>query len=238
MGIIPSIQPTHATSDMAYALSRLGSDRLSHSAYRMFSFFPSSVDYNISKYPGPVLGSDFPVEPPNPFHGMYAAVTRLNPATGTSPSGDGGWYPEESLSIEQAFHGFTQNAAYGWFREENAGTIKVGKWADWVVVDLNVFEDKSGKSLRDVVVRETWVGGRKVYPPETLENEGWIVMVAEAVQDPLAPIRELLTVIKELIEALARLIEAIASLLRALTEFLDRKSRYLVTFFRGAANEL
>jgi hypothetical protein len=222
---------------MAYALSRLGPDRLSHSAYRMDSFFPSSVEYNSSKYPGPVLGSDFPVEPPNPFHGMYAAVTRLNPSTGNSPSGDGGWYPEESLSVDQALQGFTRNAAYGWFRENNTGSIKVGKWADWVVVDRDIFNEP-GKSLRDVVVKETWLGGRKVYPPETQENETWVMMVTEAVQDPLASVRELLKVVKELIEALARLIEAMASLLRALTEFLDRKSRYLVNFFKGAAQEL
>jgi hypothetical protein len=238
MGIIPSIQPTHATSDMAYALDRLGAERLSHSAYRMASFFPSSAEYANGKYPGPVLGSDFPVEPPDPFQGMYAAVTRLNPATGKSPSGDGGWYPEESLTVEQALHGFTRNAAYGWFQEEKSGSIKVGNWADWVVVDRGIFEDKSGKSLRDVRVKETWVGGRKVYPPELLEGEGWIVKVNEAVHDPLTSIRELLKVVKELVEALARLIEAMASLLRALTEFLDRKSRYVVNLVRGTAHEL
>ena len=232
MGIIPSIQPTHATSDMAYALSRLGSERLSSSAYRMVSLFPPTLELNSSKYLGPVLGSDFPVEPPNPFQGMYAAVTRLNPGTGTSPSGEGGWYPEESLSIEQAIYGFTRNAAYGWFQEGHTGSIKVGNWADWVVVDRNVFDDESGKSLRDIVVKETWMGGRRVYPPSE-QDEGWIVKTTEAVQDPVAPIRELLVVVKELIEAVARLIEATASLLRALTEFLDRKSRYLVHLMGG-----
>ena len=152
---------------MAYALSRLGPDRLSQSAYRMASLFPShSIPDTKNRYPGPVLGSDFPVEPPNPFHGMYAAVTRLNPATGTSPSGEKGWYAEEALTVEQALVGFTRNAAYGWFREGSTGAIEVGKWADWVVVDRDISEDESGKSLRDVVVRETWMGGRRVYPPE------------------------------------------------------------------------
>lgn len=160
MGIIPSIQPTHATSDMAYALSRLGPERLEKSAYRMRSFFPTNSK---SPYRGPVLGSDFPVEPPNPFHGMYAAVTRLNPATGTSPSGDGGWHIEEALSVEQAILGFTRNAGYGWMKEDNIGAIEVGKWADWVVIDRDVWLDKSGRSLRDVVVRQTWVGGKNVH---------------------------------------------------------------------------
>jgi len=189
MGIIPSIQvswyfhvppdfrqeltaqPTHATSDMAYALSRLGPERLSHSAYRMASLFPSQEMVG-SGYPGPVLGSDFPVEPPNPFHGMFAAVTRLNPATGTSPSGEGGWYPQEALTVEQALHGFTKNAAYGWFQEDRAGAIEVGRWADFIVVDKNIWEDVSGRSLKNLTVRETWMGGRKVYPRQDFQVKG------------------------------------------------------------------
>jgi predicted amidohydrolase YtcJ len=75
---------------MTYALSRLGPERLQHSAYKMASLFPSEKSA-ISRYPGPVF------EPPNPFHGMYAAVTRLNPATGTSPDGESGWYPAETV---------------------------------------------------------------------------------------------------------------------------------------------
>lgn len=172
MGIIPSIQPTHATSDMAYALSRLGPNRLAKSAYRMKSLFPPSNPK--SPYPGPVLSSDFPVEPANPFEGMYSAVTRLNPATGKSPAGDGGWYPEEALSVKEAILGFTRNAGYGWMREDVVGTIEVEKWADWIVIDRNVWADESGKRLRDVVVRETWVGGKNVYLKEgtrTVEKE-------------------------------------------------------------------
>jgi len=148
---------------MAYALDRLGQERLRTSAYRMASFIPKNPGPD-SLYLGPVLGSDFPVEPPNPFHGMYAAVTRLSPATGTSPSGDSGWYPEEALTVEQALHGFTRNAAYGWWKEEKTGAIEVGKWADWIVIDKNIMEDKSGKSLRDVVVKQTWMGGRRMFP--------------------------------------------------------------------------
>ncbi|KAH9206251.1 amidohydrolase family-domain-containing protein [Leptodontidium sp. 2 PMI_412] len=165
MGIIPSIQPTHATSDMAYALDRLGKERTSNSAYRMASLFPSEYTSKISKYPGPVLGSDFPVEPPSPFEGMYAAVTRLNPHTGTSPAGHQGWHPEESLTVEQAVLGFTRNAAYGWFKEAKAGAIEVGNWADWIVLDRDIWADETGRSLRDVVVKETWMGGRRVFPP-------------------------------------------------------------------------
>lgn len=140
----------------------------------MLSLFPPLSSVSTSPYPGPVLGSDFPVEPPNPFHGMYAAVTRLSPATGTSPSGPGGWYPEEKLSVEQALQGFTRNAAYGWFKEDRAGAIEVGKWADWVVLDVDLLGEKmlksEGRALRDVKVKETWVDGMKVWP--LLEEDG------------------------------------------------------------------
>jgi predicted amidohydrolase YtcJ len=169
MGIIPSIQPTHATSDMAYAVDRLGEERLSHSAYRMASLFPPLG--STSKYPGPVLGSDFPVEPANPFHGMYAAVTRLDPHTGESPVGPEGWYPEEALTVEQAILGFTKNAAYAWFEEDKAGAIEVGKWADFIIINKDIWADESGKSLRDVEVLETWVGGKKVYPVQSNAQE-------------------------------------------------------------------
>jgi hypothetical protein len=140
----------------------------------MRSLYPSHSPSTLSSYPGPVLGSDFPVEPPNPFHGMYAAVTRLNPATGTSPAGERGWHPEEKLSVEQALLGFTRNAGYGWFKEGRIGAIEKGMWADWVVIDRDVGADGDGKWLRDVVVRETWVGGRRVWPRDDgVLGESW-----------------------------------------------------------------
>ncbi len=83
IGIIPSIRPTHATSDMKYAESRLGKARTGTEAYRMKSFLDIK----------PVLGSDFPVEPPNPFEGLYAAIRRKNPHTGLGPPGsEDGWH--------------------------------------------------------------------------------------------------------------------------------------------------
>jgi predicted amidohydrolase YtcJ len=105
---------------------------------------------------------------------MYAAVTRLNPATGESPAGEGGWYSEEKLSVEQALLGFTRNAAYGWFKEGRMRAIEKGKWADFVVVDRELGED-GGKELRDVVVKETWVGGRRVFPlDDRSDQKSWI----------------------------------------------------------------
>jgi predicted amidohydrolase YtcJ len=112
---------------------------------------------------------------------MYAAVARLNPATGESPAGEGGWYPEEKLSVEQALLGFTRNAAYGWFKEGRMGAIEKGKWADFVVVDRKLGED-GGKELKDVIVKETWVGGRRVFRlDDRSDQESWIERVCGTV---------------------------------------------------------
>jgi predicted amidohydrolase YtcJ len=153
LGIIPSIQPTHATSDMGYAESRLGHQRTSDRAYRMRSMVSQGL----------VLGSDFPVEPASIFEGIYAAMTRRSPKTGLDPDGrKTGWYPEETLSFEQALKGFTVNPAYAAFLEGKAGVIEVGAYADWIVVDEEL-ETMDVESLRKATVRETWVGGKRVY---------------------------------------------------------------------------
>jgi predicted amidohydrolase YtcJ len=155
LGIIPSIQPTHATSDSAYAGLRLGPDRVRTEAYRMRSVWDL----------GPVLGSDFPVEPADPFAGIYAAVTRRKPDTGTAgpPPGSGeGWCVDEALDVEQALEGFTRAPARGAFLEGFAGTIEKGKWADWIVLDERV-EEMDVDEVRRVRVGETWVGGRRVF---------------------------------------------------------------------------
>ncbi|KAI1060056.1 hypothetical protein LB507_011411 [Fusarium sp. FIESC RH6] len=153
LGIIPSIQPTHATSDMKYAQSRLGKDRTSSSAYRMRSLLPAR----------PILGSDFPVEPPNPFQGIYAAVARRSPHTGrgTEESPDG-WHTDEALSLDEAMWGFTGAPAYGAFLDGRAGVIREGALADWVVLDKPI-ESYSVEELRTLKVKETWVAGKRVY---------------------------------------------------------------------------
>ena len=153
LGIIPSIQPTHATSDMGYAESRLGKQRTADEAYRMRSLLPL----------GPVLGSDFPVEPASIFEGMYAATTRRSPRTGLDPSdGKTGWYPKETLTVEDALKGFTLNPAFGAFLDGKAGVIQEGAWADWIVLDKPL-EGLDLEDLRKVAIRETWVGGKQVY---------------------------------------------------------------------------
>jgi predicted amidohydrolase YtcJ len=156
IGIIPSIQPTHATSDMKYAELRLGQERTAKEAYRMRSV----LDVR------PVLGSDFPVEPPDPFQGIFAAVARRSPHTGKGADGGlNGWYMQEALTLDEALNGFTKGPAYGSFMEDKAGSIRPGALADWVVLDKPL-EKMEIDELRDLKVRETWVGGQRVYKRE------------------------------------------------------------------------
>jgi len=153
LGVLPSVQPTHATSDMAYAEARLGPRRTADEAYRLRSLLGLR----------PVLGSDFPVEPPDPFQGVYAAVARRSPRTGRGADGaDEPWYPAEAVSLAQALEGFTGGAAHGAFLDGKAGVIEPGAFADWVVLDHPI--DKYDlEDFRDMKVRETWVGGKRVY---------------------------------------------------------------------------
>jgi predicted amidohydrolase YtcJ len=153
LGIIPSIQPTHATSDMPYAENRLGTQRTEEEAYRMRSLLSLN----------PVFGSDFPVEPANIFEGIYAAITRRSPRTGLDAGGGtAGWYASETVTLEDALEGFTINAAYAAFLEGKAGVIEAGAYADWIVLDEPI-ETLDMESLRKLTVKETWVGGELVY---------------------------------------------------------------------------
>lgn len=149
LGIIPSMQPTHATSDMNMAEDRLGKQRLK-GAYAWQTFL---------KQGSPVaFGSDFPVELANPFYGLHAAVTRQD--RGNMP--DEGWIAEESVTVQQALKGFTLDAAYAAHQENILGTLSVGKWADFIVVDQNIF-DVSAEDIWRTQVLETWLAGEKVY---------------------------------------------------------------------------
>jgi predicted amidohydrolase YtcJ len=150
LGVIASMQPTHATSDKNMAGARLGEARLA-GAYAWQSLIKSGA-----RYAG---GSDFPVEPPNPFYGIHAAVTRQD-RQGQPP---GGWRDSEALSLDQALAAFTLWSAYANNAERFAGTLEPGKWADFVILDRDPTAVPPTDIWR-VKVIETWVGGSKVFP--------------------------------------------------------------------------
>lgn len=120
LGIIASMQPTHATSDMRWAEERIGRRRL-EGAYAWRRVLQAGGRL--------ALGSDFPVESPDPRLGLYAAVTRQDLA-GNPP---GGWRADQKLTRDEALRGFTLDAAYALFWERELGSLEVGKRADLVV---------------------------------------------------------------------------------------------------------
>ncbi|HWW60020.1 MAG TPA: amidohydrolase family protein, partial [Thermoanaerobaculia bacterium] len=149
-GIIASMQPTHATSDMYWAEKRLGPSRIL-GAYAWREVLNAGGRL--------ALGSDFPVEEVNPFYGIHAAVTRQDHKNWPQ----GGWYPDQRLGFPEALRGFTSDAAYAAFEEGSRGTIEVGKLADLTIVEGNFLATPS-QDLWKAKVRQTVVGGDVVYP--------------------------------------------------------------------------
>lgn len=127
LNLIASVQPTHATSDMPWAEDRLGPVRI-RGAYAWQRFLDAGVRL--------ALGSDFPVESPNPILGFYAAVTRQD--LEGYPSG--GWFPDQRLTREQALRGFTLDAAYAGFAESRVGSLEPGKQADFVMLSADIMK--------------------------------------------------------------------------------------------------
>jgi predicted amidohydrolase YtcJ len=171
-GIIPSMQPTHATSDMYWAEARLGPKRIRY-AYAWRSLLNTGV-----MIPG---GSDFPVENPNPIWGIYAAVTRkdrggrpqdaedgrkyfhfLNKEMIDTTAFDNGWYPAQKMTREEALRSFTTWGAWAAFEEHLKGSLQKGMLADFVVLSSDIAKVPDDEILNARVLK-TYVGGKEVY---------------------------------------------------------------------------
>lgn len=149
LNIIASMQPYHAIDDGRWAENLIGKERI-----RTTYAFKSLIDANTTL----VFGSDWPVAPASPLYGIYAAVTRQT-LDNKNPNG---WIPEQKINLEQALLAYTRNAAYSSFDEKIKGTLEEGKLADFVVLSEDLTKIESEK-IKDVIVLQTYVGGKKVF---------------------------------------------------------------------------
>ena len=149
LGIVLSMQPPHATSDMSWAETRIGQQRIK-GAYAWRSFLDTGIHL--------ALNSDFPGESLNSFFGMYAAETRQ------SPDGlpVGGWYPEQRLTRAEVLKAYTVEAAYSGFEETIKGKIVKGMLADFIILSDDIMTISS-KDLLDLRVKQTYVSGQLKY---------------------------------------------------------------------------
>jgi predicted amidohydrolase YtcJ len=149
LGVIPSMQPTHQTSDMGWAEARVGPQRI-RGAYAWRSLLNTGVVIP--------SGTDFPVEEVNPLLTFHAAVTRQDP----SNLPPGGWYPDQKMTRDEALRSMTIWPAYAGFQESVLGSLAPGKYADFVVFDRDIMRIPDTEILGTRVV-STWIGGKAVY---------------------------------------------------------------------------
>ncbi|MEO8578876.1 MAG: amidohydrolase [Gemmatimonadales bacterium] len=149
LGVIPSMQATHQTSDMRWAEARVGPQRI-RGAYAWRSLLNTGVIIP--------NGTDFPVEEVNPLLTFHAAVTRQDPTNWPA----GGWYPEQKMTREEALQSMTIWPAYAGFQESMLGSLTPGKYADFVVLTRDIMHVPDTEIL-DARVSSTWIGGKRVY---------------------------------------------------------------------------
>jgi len=149
LGVIPSMQTSHQTSDMYWVGTRLGVSRL-YGAYAWRSLLNTGVIIP--------NGTDFPVERVNPMISFHSAISRQD-ANNWPP---GGWYPEQKMTRQEALKAMTIWPAYAAFQEHELGSLTPGKYADFVVLDQDIMRAPV-ETILDTHVLSTWVGGKKVY---------------------------------------------------------------------------
>ena len=147
--VLASMQPSHQTTDMRWAEARVGPDRIK-GAYAWATLEKSGARL--------AFGTDYPIEVVSPFRGLYACVTRQLP-DGTPA---GGWQPQEKISLDSCIHAYTSGAAYAEFEEGKKGELKVGEYADFLILSNDLTKIPPSAYIKTQVLR-TVVGGRTVY---------------------------------------------------------------------------
>jgi predicted amidohydrolase YtcJ len=150
LGVIPTMQAIHMSSDRPWAIDRLGKQRIEEGAYMWQALLQSGARV--------VNGTDAPVEPLDPIPSFYASISRKT-LKGTP---EGGYEPDQKMTREQALRSYTLDAAYGAFMEDVIGSIEVGKYADFTIFDRNIMTIPEEEIL-DTKVAMTVIGGEIVY---------------------------------------------------------------------------
>ncbi|MBD3761523.1 amidohydrolase [Rhizorhabdus sp.] len=148
-GIVASMQPVHQTSDRTMAEARLGPNRLG-GAYAWKAMLDNKAPL--------AFGSDYPVESPNPFPALAAAISRQD-EHGAPP---GGWQIQQAITLPQAFRAFTETAAFAGFAEDRIGTLMPGHMADFLILDRDIFT-VTAPDIRATRPTETWIGGKRIW---------------------------------------------------------------------------
>ena len=151
LDVLASMQPYHAIDDGRWVEKVIGKERVK-TTYAFRSFLDSGVTL--------VFGSDWSVAPPTPLEGIYAAVTRRT----LDGKNNDGWVPGQKITAAEALTAYTLAAAYASFEEDIKGSLKAGKLADFVILDQNLLEIDP-VLIKDVKILNTYVGGKRVYPP-------------------------------------------------------------------------
>lgn len=152
LNIIASMQPYHAIDDGRWAEELIGTERIK-TTYAFNSLIKAGAVV--------AFGSDWPVAPASPLFGIYAATTRRT----LDHKHPGGWVAKEKITVEEALNAYTKNAAFSSFDEKIKGTLEVGKLADFVLLDANIFKIHPNE-IKNVKVIATYVGGKKMYGNE------------------------------------------------------------------------
>lgn len=147
--VIASMQPSHQTTDMRWAESRVGPERVK-GAYSWATMQKNGVRL--------AFGTDYDVEPISPFRGLYACVTRQLP-DGTP---GGGWQPQEKIALEECIRAYTTGSAYAEFEEGKKGELKTGEYADFIILSNDLTKVPPSQYVKTQVLR-TVVGGRTVF---------------------------------------------------------------------------
>lgn len=149
LGVIASMQSSHAVSDSKWAEDRVGAKRIQH-AYAWQTILKTGGRL--------MMNSDLPGEPWKPMETLYFAVNRK---TLDAPRNKKGWYMDQALSTPEALKAMTIENAYGAFQDDKLGSLEPGKWADFIILDKNPLET-APYELKDIKVLETWVAGKKL----------------------------------------------------------------------------